>query len=78
MEIFEYQLDCNLFLQAEYKIDGGEPGTYDTPPSYATITINRIFLVSGANRIDITEADPYILDVELDRLEEMIENQVNQ
>ena len=76
METFEYQLDGNLWLEAQYEVDYGEEGTYDTPPSPSSIYIDRIWLVTSVARIDISEADPYLLDVKLRTLEELIEKEL--
>lgn len=76
METFEFQLDSNLFLEAEYTIDGYDEGTDYAPPSYATISLMRVWIVNGNNRIDITEMDPTFFDIQWGKLEEHIENEL--
>lgn len=69
MEKFSIQLDGNVSLEIDYEIIGGEPGTYDTPPIPSDYSIQRIWIVSGSNVIDITEVDPSFVEVNMNKID---------
>jgi hypothetical protein len=76
METYYYQIDERLSLEAEYTIDGADEGTDYAPPSNPSITLERVYLVEGSKRIEITEMYGRFFDVDWKELENEIEDEL--
>ena len=76
METYYYQIDERLSLEAEYTIDGADEGTDYAPPSNPSITLERVYLVEGSKRIEITEMYGRFFDGDLNELENEIEDEL--
>lgn len=76
METYYYQMDERLSLEAEYTIDGADEGTDYAPPSNPSITLERVYLVEGSKRIEITEVYARFMDVDFMEIENAIEDEL--
>jgi hypothetical protein len=69
MEEYSHHLDRDTYLEIDYEVTPGEPGDYYTPPVYSDISIQRIWIANNKHRIEVTEINGGILNIDIDSLE---------
>lgn len=69
MEDFSYHLDGDTYLEIEYEVTPGDPGDYWTPPVYSDVSIQRIWIANNKHRIEVTEINDNVFQIDIDSLE---------
>lgn len=76
MNTSHIEIDTNLWLEVEYTVEGYDEGTDYAPPSDPYVVIVRAFLSTPTASIEVTELNSRFMDIEWDKVEEEIEEQI--
>ena len=71
-------LGGDLAVSVSYSYSPGCPGDYHTPPGRATIDIDKLELVDDTKSIDITHCVEELCALSIDKLEDLIQQNIEQ